>query len=74
MGLEPSSELTDEVVREVAARVETRPTPATSDPPQGLEGQRSRHPRDNQVPFVRERWFGESFTDDLAVLRASAAH
>ena len=39
---------------------------------------RVRHPRDkarveNQVPFVRERWFaGESFTDDLVVLRASA--
>jgi transposase len=41
---------------------------------------RVRHPRDkarveNQVPFVRERWFGgESFTDDLAVMRASAEH
>lgn len=39
---------------------------------------RVRHPQDkarveNQVPYVRERWFaGESFTDDLAVLRASA--
>jgi hypothetical protein len=41
---------------------------------------RVRHPRDkarveNQVPFVRERWFaGESFSDDLAVLRESAEH
>jgi transposase len=41
---------------------------------------RVRHPRDkarveNQVPFVRERWFaGESFSDDLSVLRASAEH
>jgi hypothetical protein len=41
---------------------------------------RVRHPRDkarveNQVPFVRERWFaGESFTDDLTVMRASAEH
>lgn len=41
---------------------------------------RVRHPRDkarveNQVPFARERWFaGESFSDDLVVLRASAAH
>jgi len=27
------------------------------------------------VPFVRERWFaGESFSDDLAVMRASAEH
>jgi hypothetical protein len=39
---------------------------------------RVRHPRDkarveNQVPFVRERWFaGESFSDDLVLLRASA--
>lgn len=39
---------------------------------------RVRHPQDkarveNQVPYVRERWFaGESFSDDLAVLRASA--
>jgi transposase len=39
---------------------------------------RVRHPRDkarveNQVPYVRERWFaGESFSDDLAALRASA--
>jgi transposase len=39
---------------------------------------RVRRPKDkarveNQVPFVRERWFaGESFTDDLVVLRASA--
>jgi transposase len=41
---------------------------------------RVRRPRDkarveNQVPFVRERWFaGESFTDDLDVMRASAEH
>jgi hypothetical protein len=41
---------------------------------------RVRHPRDkgrveNQVPFARERWFaGESFSDDLAVLRGSAEH
>lgn len=39
---------------------------------------RVRRPRDkarvkNQVPYVRERWFaGESFSDDLAMLRASA--
>ncbi|HKU40793.1 MAG TPA: IS21 family transposase, partial [Polyangiales bacterium] len=39
---------------------------------------RVRRPQDkarveNQVPFVRERWFaGESFDDDLYVLRASA--
>lgn len=39
---------------------------------------RVRHPQDkarveNQVPYVRERWFaGESFSDDLAMLRASA--
>jgi transposase len=39
---------------------------------------RVRHPQDkprveNQVPYVRDRWFGgESFSDDLAVLRASA--
>lgn len=39
---------------------------------------RVRHPRDkgrveNQVPFVRERWFaGESFSDDLSVLRVLA--
>ena len=39
---------------------------------------RVRHPQDkarveNQVPYVRERWFaGESFSDDLAVLRESA--
>ena len=27
------------------------------------------------MPFVRERWFaGESFGDDLAVLRAAAEH
>jgi hypothetical protein len=40
---------------------------------------RVRRPRDkarveNQVPFVRERWFaGEAFTDDLSILRESAA-
>jgi transposase len=39
---------------------------------------RVRHPQDkarveNQVPYVRERWFaGETFSDDLALLRASA--
>jgi transposase len=39
---------------------------------------RVRKPRDkarveNQVPFVRERWFaGESFSDDLDILRSSA--
>ena len=39
---------------------------------------RVRHPQDkarveNQVPYVRERWFaGESFSDDLAILRESA--
>jgi transposase len=39
---------------------------------------RVRHPQDkarveNQVPYVRERWFaGESFSDDLAELRSSA--
>jgi transposase len=39
---------------------------------------RVRRPQDkarveNQVPYVRERWFaGESFSDDLAMLRASA--
>ncbi|MGC4093722.1 MAG: IS21 family transposase [Polyangiaceae bacterium] len=39
---------------------------------------RVRRPRDkarveNQVPFVRERWFaGESFSDDIALLRAAA--
>jgi transposase len=39
---------------------------------------RVRHPQDkarveNQVPYVRERWFaGETFSDDLAMLRASA--
>lgn len=39
---------------------------------------RVRHPQDkarveNQVPYVRERWFaGESFSDDLAMLRTSA--
>lgn len=43
-----------------------------------IDPARVRHPRDkarveNQVPFVRERWFaGESFSDDLAVLRAAA--
>ncbi len=41
---------------------------------------RVRHPKDkprveNQVPFVRERWFaGESFSDDIVVLREAAAH
>jgi len=40
---------------------------------------RVRHPRDkarveNQVPYVRERWFdGETFTGDLAVIRSHAA-
>lgn len=40
---------------------------------------RVRRPQDkarveNQVPYVRERWFaGENFSDDLDVLRASAA-
>jgi transposase len=40
---------------------------------------RVRRPRDkarveNQVPFVRERWFaGESFSDDLTLLQESAA-
>jgi transposase len=40
---------------------------------------RVRHPQDkprveNQVPYVRERWFdGETFTDDLAAIRAHAA-
>jgi transposase len=39
---------------------------------------RVRHPQnkarvENQVPYVRERWFaGESFSDDLVMLRASA--
>lgn len=45
-----------------------------------IDPARVRHPRDkarveNQVPFVRERWFaGESFSDDIAVLRAAAEH
>jgi transposase len=40
---------------------------------------RVRHPRDkarveNQVPYVRERWFdGETFTGDLVAIRAHAA-
>jgi transposase len=39
---------------------------------------RVRHPRDkarveNQVPFVRERWFaGETFSDDIKLLRVAA--
>lgn len=39
---------------------------------------RVRHPKDkarveNQMPYVRERWFaGETFSDDLAVMRDSA--
>jgi transposase len=43
-----------------------------------IDPARVRHPRDkarveNQVPFVRERWFaGESFSDNLALLRAAA--
>jgi transposase len=43
-----------------------------------IDPARVRHPRDkarveNQVPFVRERWFaGESFSDDLELLRAAA--
>jgi len=43
-----------------------------------VDAARVRHPQDkarveNQVPYVRERWFaGESFTDDLTMLRASA--
>jgi len=43
-----------------------------------VDAARVRHPRDkarveNQVRFVRERWFaGESFSDDIAVLRGSA--
>jgi hypothetical protein len=43
-----------------------------------IDPARVRHPRDkarveNQVPFVRERWFaGESFSGDLALLRAAA--
>lgn len=43
-----------------------------------IDPARVRRPRDkarveNQVPFVRERWFaGESFSDDLALLRAAA--
>jgi transposase len=41
-GLEPGTELTDEVVRDVAARVQTRPTPAVSDPRQVLESHRAR--------------------------------
>jgi transposase len=44
-----------------------------------IDPARVRRPRDkarveNQVPYVRERWFaGETFTDDLVVLRESAA-
>jgi transposase len=43
-----------------------------------IDPARVRHPRDkarveNQVPFVRERWFaGESFSDDIALLREAA--
>ena len=43
-----------------------------------VDAARVRHPQDkprveNQVPYVRERWFaGESFSDDLAMLRESA--
>ena len=43
-----------------------------------IDPARVRHPRDkarveNQVPFVRERWFaGESFSDDIALLRVAA--
>jgi len=43
-----------------------------------IDPARVRHPRDkarveNQVPFVRERWFaGESFSDDIALLRDAA--
>jgi transposase len=43
-----------------------------------IDPARVRHPRDkarveNQVPFVRERWFaGESFSDDIALLRDGA--
>lgn len=45
-----------------------------------IDPARVRHPRDkprveNQVPFVRERWFaGESFSDDIALLRRAAEH
>jgi transposase len=42
LGLDPSTELTDETVRDIAARVQTRPTPAVSDPRQLLETQRLR--------------------------------
>jgi hypothetical protein len=43
-----------------------------------IDPARVRHPRDkarveNQVPFVRERWFaGESFSDDIVLLRDAA--
>jgi transposase len=43
-----------------------------------IDPARVRHPRDkarveNQVPFVRERWFaGESFSDDIVSLRDAA--
>src|SRR6187431_405335 len=43
-----------------------------------IDPARVRHPRDkarveNQVPFVRERWFaGESFSDDIKQLRVAA--
>jgi transposase len=43
-----------------------------------IDPARVRHPRDkarveNQVPYVRERWFaGESFSDDIVLLRAAA--
>jgi len=45
-----------------------------------IDPARVRHPRDkarveNQVPFVRERWFaGESFSDDIKQLRVAAQH
>ena len=42
VGVEPSVELTDEKVREIAARVQTRPEPSTSDPRRLLATQRER--------------------------------
>lgn len=57
VGLDPSAELTEEIVREVAARVQTRPPPAVSNPRQLLETQRARIQRwleqDKPLTLVR---------------------
>jgi len=69
MGLGPSAELTDETVREIAARVQARPVLPISDPRQVLATQRARIEKwlEQEQPLTLVRVHELLYRDGMAV-------